>query len=120
MDALSVAGAVIILILSGVILVILLSVPDRERKEKLIPFAILPIPDAKPSTQAFLRHLASQLVWMDAEVLRCVMLVYPEGDEGIKELCHEMAREYSVYNAQSLTEMHELLDKRTIQTLEIP
>ena len=119
MNALSVVGGIIILILAGVILILLLSVPDREQKETLIPFAILPVPDAMPSTQAFLRHLASQLVWMDAEVLRCVILVYPPENKKIQGLCQDMAREYSIYSAQSLTETHDLLDKRTMQTMEI-
>ena len=120
MNALSVTGVIVILIITGVVLILLLSVPDEDRKETLIPFAILPVPDATPSTQAFLRHLASQLVWMDAEVLRCVILVYPPEDEGIKELCQDMSREYSIYSAKSLTEIHDLIDKRTMQTLEIP
>ena len=120
MTALSVVGGVIILILAGVIFIILLSVPERETKETLIPFAVLPVPDAMPSTKAFLRHLASQLAWMDAEVLRCVILIYPPENETIHELCQEMARDYSIYSVRSLAEIHDLLDKRTLQTLEIP
>ena len=119
MNAFSVLGGIMILILAGVILIILLSEPDEERKETLVPFAVLPVPDDTPSTQAFLRHLASQLVWMDAEVLRCVILVYPPENIGIQELCQDMAREYSIYSVRSLAEVHDLLDKRTMQTLEI-
>ena len=119
MTAFSVIGGVIILILAGIIFIVLLSVPERETKETLIPFAILPVPDAMPSTQAFLRHLASQLAWMDTEVLRCVILIYPPENESIQELCQEMAREYSVYSVRSLAEIHDLIDKRTLQTLEI-
>ena len=119
MNALSIVGGVVVLFLAGVILILLLSIPDREQQETLVPFAVLPVPNATPETQAFLRHLASQLAWMDAEVLRCVILVYPPENKTIQELCQEMAREYSLYSVRSLSEVHQLLDERTMQTLEI-
>ncbi|MDE5564210.1 MAG: hypothetical protein K2I93_03570 [Oscillospiraceae bacterium] len=105
MTAILFIGLTLLLGIGGAVMFALLSTPDTETEEKLQPFAVLPVPDGNPGTEAFLRHYASQVAWMDTQVLRCVLLVYLPEHTDACTLCQDMAREYEVYTAVSLTEM---------------
>ncbi len=107
-------GVSLLLIVCAALVIALLSGKPETPEERLLPVAVLPVPDGKPSTRAFLEHLASQVAWMDTNVLRCVLLVYPEHAPDIQALCEEMEREYAFYTAISLPDVHRLLDARTL------
>ena len=72
-------GGILLTAIGGVLVYVLLCVPEQTQEEVLQPFAILPVPDGSPSTKALLHHYASQIAWMDEEILRCVLLVYLPG-----------------------------------------
>lgn len=109
MTAILFIGLTLLLGIGGAVIFALLSTPDTDVVEKIQPFAVLPVPDSTPDTEAFLRHYASQIAWMDTQILRCVLLVYhPEHTEACT-LCQDMEREYDVYTAVSLSEMQALL-----------
>ena len=107
-------GTVLLLIVCAALVIALLSGKPETPEERLLPVAVLPVPDGKPSTRAFLEHLASQVAWMDSNVLRCVLLIYPEQSPEIRALCEEMEREYAFYTAMSLPDVHDLLNARTL------
>lgn len=95
--------------IGGAILIALLSTEGSEDVEKAEAFAVLPVPENTPSARAFLEHYASQIAWMDAKVLRCVILVsIPE----THALCEELARDYECYTAMTLGEVQALLAKQ--------
>lgn len=99
----------------GLLLCAILHRAEPEDTGVLHPFAILPVPDGKPSTRAFLHRYASQIAWMDESILRCVLLVYSPEDMETKTLCSEMAREYSFYTAMSLPDAQKLLAARAME-----
>ncbi len=102
-------GGILLTAIGGVLVYVLLCVPEQTQEEVLQPFAILPVPDGSPSTKALLHHYASQIAWMDEEILRCVLLVYLPEDGKAAELCQDMAREYVFYTAMTLEEAQHLL-----------
>ena len=48
-------------------------------------------------------------MWMDASVLRCVVLVNTPETRG---LCEELARDYGCYQAMTVQEVEALLEER--------
>ena len=86
------------------------SLPEAENK--LLPFAVLPVSDCSPSVKAFLEFYASQIAWMDSEILYTVLLVYPDDDSGIQKLCEEISRQYDFFTPVSLSEAKQILDSR--------
>lgn len=84
------------------------SLEEEDEEERLVPFAVLPIPDGNPDTKAFLERLGGQLSWMDASILQSVVLVYqtPEGET----LCRNMAQQYDFFTCLSRTETAELIE----------
>ena len=85
-------------------------------KSKLIPFAVLPVPDGSPAARAFLERYAGQIAWMDSEILRCVFLVYPDDSPDAEILCTDMHRQYDFFSPVSLTEMLKILKQKTSET----
>lgn len=118
MDRLILIGVPMLLAVAGVIAFALLCVPDPPQEERLCPFAVLPVPEASPTVQALLRHYASQVVWIDAQVLRCVLLVYPPENPDAEALCKDMAREYEVYTALPLPEAAALMAEKCRQNAQ--
>lgn len=102
----------ILLILGSAVGICLLigtySLEGDRKKDRLLPFAVLPIPDGDPDTKAFLERLGGQLSWMDANILQSVILVYrsPEGEQ----LCREMARQYDFFTCLSQAQTAELIE----------
>ncbi len=111
MDGLLLAG---LLLLVGIGLTVLLAFGRRTetpQDHRLCPFAVLPVQDASPGTEALLRQYAAQVAWMDAEVLRCVLLVYPPEDAQAKALCCAMVQNYAVFAAAPLPDAQAMLEK---------
>ncbi len=79
---------------------------------RLLPFAVLPVPDGMPDTKAFLEFYASQIAWMDSDILTTVVLLYPEQDSSAKQLCTEISRQYDFFTVASLSEAQQLLAYR--------
>ena len=100
------------LVLAGIGLAILLGLhrPEVPPQHRLCPFAVLLVRDAAPGTEALLRQYAAQVAWMDAEVLRCVLLVYLPEDADAEQLCREMVQEYAVFAAAPLPEVQTMLE----------
>ena len=94
-------GAVMLLGIGGAVTFALLSTPAREDVENPAAFAVLPVPESSPSARAFLEYYASQVSWMDAQVLQCVILI---GTQESYPLCEEFAREYACFAAMTLAE----------------
>ena len=80
--------------------------------QKLIPFAVLPVPDSSPSSKAFLEFYASQIAWMDSEILYTVLLVYPENAPDVRQLCEEISRQYDFFTPLSLSQAKQLLESK--------
>ena len=83
------------------------SLPQSENS--LTPFAVLPVADASPSTKAFLEFYASQIAWMDSEILYTVLLVYPENYPAVQELCEDISRQYDFFSPVSLPQAEQIL-----------
>lgn len=83
-----------------------------ETKNVLTPFAVLPVADSSPSTKAFLEFYASQIAWMDSEILYTVLLVYPENHPAVQELCEEISRQYDFFSPVSLSQAEYLLQSK--------
>ena len=108
---LALIGGVLLLAVGGAGAFALLAVPPEDDAPPLrVPFAVLPVPAADPAVRAQLHRIAAQTSWMDAAVLRTVLLVYPDGDVPIRALCEDMARDYAVFSAVSRTDAAALLD----------
>ena len=99
-------GSLLLLIIGGIVLVTLLFAKDSENAEHPEAFAILPVPEDTPHTRAFLEYYASQISWMDASVLHCVILVSNPQTEA---LCADLARDYNCYTAMSLEDAQRFL-----------
>lgn len=109
MSGLAFVCTVMLLGIGGAILIALLSTEGDEDVEKAEAFAVLPVPEDTPSVKAFLEHYASQIAWMDAKILRCVVLVsIPE----THALCEELARDYECYTVMSLGEVQAFLARQ--------
>ena len=109
MEELLLIGVMVLAVLGGIAVLVLYRPPEESDPAALCPFAVLAVTDASPRTEALLRHYAARVAWMDAEVLRCVLLVYPPEDAETAALCSEMVREYAVYAAVPLPEAQALL-----------
>ena len=108
---------VLLLVGAGCMVLLALYRPEEAvQEERLCPFAVLPVRDGSPCTEALLRQYAAQVAWMDAEVLRCVLLVYPPEDADAAELCREMVREYAVFAAASLPEALAMMEEKCSHT----
>ena len=108
------AGLVVIgsILLLCVVMAAVLSAfsPDgSEHVENPEAFAVLPVPEDTPHVRAFLEFYASQISWMDASVLRCVILV---GNPQTAELCRDMAQNYACYQAMPLEEVQAFLARQ--------
>ena len=86
------------------------SLPDEN--QKLTPFAVLPVPDSSPSVKAFLEFYASQIAWMDSEILYTVLLIYPENAPDVQQLCEEISRQHDFFTPLSLPQAQQLLEFR--------
>lgn len=95
-------------LIGGAVLTAVLIEPDAGKPEKLVPIAVLPIPDGAPETKAFLELLAGQLAWIDASLLQSVILVYrcPEA----QGLCLEMAKQYDFFSCLSVEETKNMIE----------
>ncbi|MDE6657394.1 MAG: hypothetical protein K2J88_02290 [Oscillospiraceae bacterium] len=110
---------VILLVIAVSLLVaFIFSKPVQKTKNKLKPFAILLITNHLPATKAFLEYYASQIAWMDSEILTCMFLVYPEENLNAKALCEDMSREHEFFIAYSMKELQNMLDGE-LKNLEI-
>ena len=95
--------------LGGAVLIVLLTGSNAEEKPHCGAFALLPVTEDSPSERAFLEYYASQIMWMDADVLRCVILV---ANEESLPLCQELARDHACYTAMTLPQARAFLDGR--------
>ncbi len=82
--------------------------PMRE----LVPFSVLPVHNALPSTKAYLELLAGQIAWMDSAVMQSMVLVYADNDAETEQLCREMAQQYDFFSCMSLSQTCALLHAR--------
>ena len=115
MEELLLIGVLVIVVLGGIAVLVLYRPPDVSYPAQLCAFAVLPVTDASPRTEAMLRYYAAQTAWMDAEVLRCVLLVYPPEEEETAALCRYMAQEYAAFRAVPLPEAQALLEEKCRQ-----
>lgn len=99
-------GSILLLCIGLAVTMALLSTEKGTDAEEPEAYAVLPVPEDTPHVRAFLEYYASQISWMDAAVLRCVILVYNPGTEA---LCRDMARDYACYQAMPPEELHTLL-----------
>ncbi len=109
MNALALILAVLLLGIGGAVLIALFSGDVPEPAEHPDAFAILPVPEDTPSARAHLEHYASQIAWMDAEILRCVILV---SNPQSRDLCEELSRDYECYRTMSSAELQQFLAQR--------
>ncbi len=86
------------------------SLPEKENQ--FLPFAMLPVSDSSPAARAFLEFYASQIAWMDSEILSVVLLVYPEEEPEIRALCEDMGREYDFFAPVSLSQAEKFLETK--------
>lgn len=115
-----IAGFFLILLVISVSLLLgfIFSKPVSQNENKLTPFAILLVNNHLPATRAFLEYYASQIAWMDSDILKCMLLVYPEENSGAKTLCEDMSREHEFFTACSIIKLHTMLDDK-LKNLEI-
>ena len=83
-----------------------------ESEKPILPFAVLPVSECSPSMKAFLEFYASQIAWMDSEILYTVLLVWPDNNLEIRKLCEELSRQYDFFTSVSLSEAKDILDAR--------
>ncbi|MBR1899110.1 MAG: hypothetical protein IJ825_09560 [Oscillospiraceae bacterium] len=112
MNSLVLIGAVLLGCIGLAIAAALLYTPPQPvMQRRLTPFAVLPVPEDTPAVRAFLHELAAQVAWMDASVLRSVILVYPEKAPAVQALCEEMAQNYEVFMAMSFAQVTAVVEK---------
>ena len=109
MSGIALIGCILLLVIGTAVLLALLSTTDGENVESPAAFAFLPVPEDTPHVRAFLEFYASQISWMDASVLRCVILV---GNPQTAELCRDMAQNYACYQAMPLEEVQAFLARQ--------
>ena len=102
-------GCLFLLIIGIAVLTALFLTPDNETAESPQAFAFLPVPEDSPHVRAFLEFYASQISWMDASVLQCVILVSTPQTQA---LCADLARDYACYAAMTLDEAQHFLSNR--------
>ncbi len=112
MEALLLLGILLLMAVGGFLVYTICSPDDVGHPEALVPFTVLPVRNAEPSTAAFLELFAGQVAWMDSSVLQCVVLVHPDSDEETASLCRELARQYDLFTSMSLHEAQTLLANR--------
>ena len=86
------------------------SLPEDENQ--LLPFAVLPVSECSPSVKAFLEFYGAQIAWMDSEILYTVLLVWPDDNPEIQNLCEEISRQYDFFTPVSLSQAKQILDAR--------
>ncbi len=109
MDAMLIIGIMLLAGIGGFLTYSLLMPHPLCKDMHLVPFSVLPIPDALPSTKAYLELLAGQIAWMDSAVMQSMVLVYPDGDAETAELCREMAQQYDFFSCMSLSQTQALV-----------
>jgi hypothetical protein len=109
MAGLVVVGSILLLCIVMVAALAMVSTEDGGNVENPEAFAVLPVPEDTPHVRAFLEFYASQVSWMDASVLRCVILV---GNAQTQGLCEELAQNHACYQAMTLTEVQALTAQR--------
>ena len=109
MHALALILAIMLLGIGGAVLIALFSGGVPEPAEHPDAFAILPVPEDTPAARAHLEHYASQIAWMDAEILRCVILV---NNPQTRSLCEELSRDYECYRTMTCRELQQFLAER--------
>lgn len=112
METVVLLSVLLLMAVGGLLAYVICSPTQIGQPASLVPFTILPVTDAAPSTKAFLELFAGQVSWMDSSVLQCVMLVHPDGDEETAELCRELARQYDFFTCMSLSQAQRLLAQR--------
>ena len=91
-------------LLLGTAWAILLSLfrDDTEEPACTGALTVLPVPEDTPDMRMFLRDFAAQILWTDARVLQCVILVCtPESET----LCRDMARDHSCFAVMTPAEV---------------
>lgn len=109
MDAMLIIGIMLLAGIGGFLTYSLLMPRPMSKDMRLVPFAVLPVQNALPSTRAYLELLAGQIAWMDSSVMQSMVLMYPDGDAEIRQLCHEMTQQYDFFTCMSLSQVRELL-----------
>ena len=106
------AGFLIILLAIAAVMIFgaVFRKPTAENQNPLMPFSVILVPDHRPATKAFLEYYASQIAWMDSSLLRCMILLYPDGDPEAEMLCRDMSREHEFFTACSVSQFREFLD----------
>ena len=94
MSGIALIGCILLLVIGTAVLLALLSTTDGENVESPAAFAFLPVPEDTPHVRAFLEYYASQVSWMDASVLQCVILVSTPQSAS---LCADLARDFFVF-----------------------
>lgn len=112
MDVLLIIGIMLLAGIGGFLAFSLLTPRPVCTPHQLVPFSVLPVQDAQPSTKAFLELLAGQIAWMDSSVLQSMVLMYRDGDEVTASMCREMAQQYDFFSCMSLSEAQALLAVR--------
>jgi hypothetical protein len=112
MDAMLIIGIMLLAGVGGFLTFSLLMPCPVSKDMHLVPFSVLPVQNALPSTKAYLELLAGQVAWMDSSVMQSMVLMYPDGDEEICQLCREMAQQYDFFTCMSLSQTQELLALR--------
>jgi len=112
MDALLMIGILLLAGIGGFLAFSLLTPRPVRTEGTLVPFSVLPVQNAQPSTRAFIELLAGQIAWMDSSVLQSMVLMYPDGDDGTAAMCQELARQYDFFSCMSLSETQKLLALR--------
>lgn len=116
METVVLLSVLLLMSVGGLLAYVICSPTQIGQPASLVPFTVLPVTDAAPSTKAFLELFAGQVSWMDSSVLQCVVLVHPDGDENTAELCRELARQYDFFTCMSLTQAQGLLAQRLMFT----
>ncbi len=100
---------IMLLGIGGAVLIALLSAEAGENEQDPGAFAVLPVPEDSPAARAMLEHYASQILWMDAKILRCVILVCQPRTQA---MCEELARDYPCYTVMSADALQDFLRER--------
>ncbi len=110
MDMVLIICLLTLLLLGGGLILCLAASMKTPEEPQLVPFAVLPVPDAEPDTKAFLEYYAGQLAWIDSGMLRSVILIYDS--PASEALCREMSRQYAFFCAMAFPEIQQLLAAR--------
>ena len=100
-----------LIFLSGSLMAFMLlfhSLPEK----KLFPFAVLPVPDDSPESEAFLKFYASQIIWTDSDIFCTVLLIYPENAPAVRQLCEAFSREHDCFQAVTLSQAQQMIQSQ--------